>query len=101
MPLLYICATSASSWSFTESPSLSRCANLLFLSPLHTAKQFPPAAALVAPAGGARACSASRLIYLLVAPGLGPPRSLIIPARNFWRTSYGASQLAPCPATRK
>src|ERR1700731_4050212 len=52
--------------------SLSRCANLL-----------------------------SRYIYLFVAPGLGPPRSLMIPARNFWRTSEGASQLAPRPATRK
>src|SRR6266853_299518 len=103
MPLLYICATSPSSWSFTDSPSLSRCAiYLLFLS----LRSKPPSSFLrrqpfLLLLHAARRVSASRLIYLFVAPGLGPPRSLAIPARNFWRTSEGASQLAPRPATRK
>src|ERR1051325_9441049 len=116
MPLPYICATSPSSWSFTDSPSL------LFLSlrskpPRHLA----PAAASSAPAArrsargrprdlfillcrfapnrqgtllrlqllllllhAARRIVSSRPNYLFAVPGPPPPRSLVIPSRNFW-----------------
>src|SRR6478609_4986736 len=101
MPLLYICATSASSWSFTESPHFPDAPIFCFLSLRSTPPgSFLQPQLLLLLLQAARRCSALRLIYLFAAPGLGPPRSLMIPARNFWRTSYGASQLAPCPATR-
>src|SRR5207249_4958214 len=42
------------------------------------------------------------VVYLSFTAGLVVvSRSLAMPSRNFCRTSYGASQLAPRPATRK